>query len=308
MREVSLTLNSGFWRWIYLPSIYLNRGLSVYAQRVLHPLTLSSSVMMLDENRHLLMWRMCFVRVYSSRTTGFIDNRSTGLFGHLNLPTIVFACKSDLEKRVDSRHADSILQVYSVGLIEVSAVTQQGKSKIRTAFDWIFHSIFSDRGTNGDRDSLQNPASPSILSTTYATPWDISRADSATPTASSATSMQASQSHFGRTLKPRSNRTSPPTSPDSPHSPPTPTSPARARSMSDLLSEAESARRDHREGADKDREHSPSSRSAVLTTNGSGTSPILPPPQVSEPLAGGEAVGSLEDVVESSRENVSREP
>lgn len=242
--------------------------------------------------------RTSFLRVFN-----LIDNHLTGVFGHLNLPTIVLACKSDLEKRVDAVHANSVLTEFSVGLIEVSAVLGDGKQKIRKAFDWIFRAIFSERGAHGDREGLQNPASPSILSATNPTPWDISRADSATPTASSTASMQAAQSAIVQTLKPRSSRASPPTSPDSPRSPPTPTSPARARSMSDLLSEAESARRDHRERVETDWEHSPSSRSAILVVNGSGS---VPPSQAPEP-ANGENVGSLDEVAESSRENVSRE-
>lgn len=228
------------------------------------------------------------------------------MFGHLNLPTIVLACKSDLDKRVNSTHADSVLQAFSVGLIEVSATTLEGKGKIRKAFDWIFRAIFSDRWAIGDRESLQNPASPSIIPSATPTPWDISRADSATPTASSTALMQPAQSAIAvQTLvppRPRSNRTSPPTSPDSTRSPPTPTSPARARSMSDLLSEAESSRRDYRERAETDWEHSPSSRSAILTVNGSGNTP----PQVPEPAHTEVDIG-LDEVADRSRENVSRE-
>lgn len=70
---------------------------------------------------------------------------SIGQFAPMKLPTVVFACKSDQEKRVSPGHALAILQEYDVGLIEVSNVETGGKEKMRTAFDWIFHAIFAIR-------------------------------------------------------------------------------------------------------------------------------------------------------------------
>ncbi len=64
---------------------------------------------------------------------------------HLKLPTIVFACKSDLRGHVDPDRASSILKRYDVGLIEVTTVNASGKDRIRKAFDWIFKAVFSDK-------------------------------------------------------------------------------------------------------------------------------------------------------------------
>lgn len=63
----------------------------------------------------------------------------------MKLPTVVFACKSDQEKRVYPERAAAVLREYDVGLIEVSNADPGGKEKMRTAFDWIFRSIFAQR-------------------------------------------------------------------------------------------------------------------------------------------------------------------
>ena len=68
---------------------------------------------------------------------------------NLKLPTIVFACKSDLDRRVEPRRVQPLLEEqYDVGLIEVSTKNQIGKDKIRTAFDWIFKAIFTQKRTS----------------------------------------------------------------------------------------------------------------------------------------------------------------
>lgn len=63
----------------------------------------------------------------------------------MKLPTIVFACKSDLEREVDPKRASSMLEVYDVGLIEATTETIAGKDKMRTAFEWIFKAIFTQK-------------------------------------------------------------------------------------------------------------------------------------------------------------------
>ena len=64
---------------------------------------------------------------------------------HLQLPTIVFACKADLDRQVDPDYAVSILEQYDIGLIEVTTTNPAGKKRIRTAFEWIFKAIVSQR-------------------------------------------------------------------------------------------------------------------------------------------------------------------
>lgn len=66
---------------------------------------------------------------------------------YLKLPTIVLACKSDLDRQVDPDSALSILEQYDIGLIQVTTTNPNGKQKIRTAFEWIFKAIVSQRRT-----------------------------------------------------------------------------------------------------------------------------------------------------------------
>lgn len=126
------------------------------------------------------------------------------------------------------------------------------------------------RGTGySDRDRYRNPASPAVVRSSPT--LDISRASSATPTASSTTSSQATQpntptniftpDHSGMQTSPQSQpqsqtgtpmptqtfRLPSPISATSSRTPTTPTSPTRARSTSDLLSEHEKWRREERE-------------------------------------------------------------
>ncbi|EKM61029.1 uncharacterized protein PHACADRAFT_247338 [Phanerochaete carnosa HHB-10118-sp] len=148
----------------------------------------------------------------------------------LKLPTIVFACKSDLERHVDPKRVSAILEQYDVGLIEVTTTNTFGKDKIRTAFEWIFKAVFAQK-LNGAREGYRNPASPAILTTPA--PWDISRTSSATPTGSSSTTTHSPLLPPPRIRSPRL----PPQLDDPLRTPRTPISPIRTRSMSDLLSE-----------------------------------------------------------------------
>ncbi|KAI0695598.1 ras guanine nucleotide exchange factor domain-containing protein [Cytidiella melzeri] len=150
---------------------------------------------------------------------------------HLTIPTIVFACKSDLERQVDPNNATRILHQYDVGLIEATAMHEHGKKKIRDGFDWMFKAIIDPkRGTAGrDLDLYRNPASPAVLT---APPLEISRASSATPTGSS-----VGVSHsplLPPHLSPSSRLAS-----GSEDLARIPVSPTRTRSMSELLSDRE---------------------------------------------------------------------
>ncbi|KAH8102648.1 ras GEF [Cristinia sonorae] len=220
-------------------------------------------------------------------------------FAHLRLPSVVLACKSDLEKHVDPHRALSVLKSlsvsthYDVGLVETTTESEHGKQKIRMAFEWIFQTLLNPDAllsARDDTDPQYNPASPAILSSTPS-PWDINRAESATPTAAS--------SFFGSTQPQRQRLLShaPPTSSDGTVSP---TSPVRARSTSDLLSE------NRREG-ERDWDRSTNSGSVIISLNGtgSGASLQLGPLPPSEAMS----LGSLDEGAEASRENVSsKEP
>ncbi|THH16724.1 hypothetical protein EUX98_g9256 [Antrodiella citrinella] len=212
-------------------------------------------------------------------------------FAHLRLPSVVLACKSDLEKRVDPRGASSVLKSlsvdahYDVGLVEVTTENAHGKEKIRMAFEWIFRTLLNPEALLTSRDDgnpQYNPASPAILASTPS-PWDINRAESATPTASS--------SFFGSQPRLRLLSHVPPSSSDSTQSP---TSPVRARSTNDLLS----SWRD----SDRDWDLSTNSGSVVISVNGTGSaaSVQLPPYIPSEGLN----LGSLDEVAEGSRAHV----
>ncbi|KAI0639385.1 ras GEF [Trametes polyzona] len=177
-------------------------------------------------------------------------------FGELRAPCIAIACKTDLTQRVNPKDAHAILQQYQVGLIEVSTVSEQAKERIRMAFEWILASIFRDPD---GVDSQRNPASPAWLLSQSPPPWDISRASSATPTASSSAHTLQQQSAISS--RPSSHapsssisQTSPPTrgyhrplAGSNPNSPSSPTSPTRVRSTGDLLSEHEKSKREERE-------------------------------------------------------------
>ncbi|KAI0361643.1 ras GEF [Trametes cingulata] len=175
-------------------------------------------------------------------------------FGELRAPCIALACKTDLPQRVDPRDAHALLKQYQVGLIEVSTVTDHSKERIRMAFEWILSSIFREQdGT----DTLRNPASPAWLTYQSPLPWDISRASSATPTASSSAHMvqQTPNANRSQTHVPSqsvSQGSQPvrgyhrPLGGTSPSST-SPASPTRVRSTGDLLSEHEKSKREARD-------------------------------------------------------------
>ncbi|KAI0963551.1 hypothetical protein AcW1_000596 [Taiwanofungus camphoratus] len=255
------------------------------------------------------------------------DHIAEGLheFAHLKLPTIALACKSDLPKRVDPLHAATILQEFDVGLVEVTTASDNGKDKIRKAFEWMLKVIVDGLqpilgSARTERDGYRNPASPSVLGATP--PWDISRASSATPTAASTASLQTTYPHSSShssshtqsqaqvqvqpplqshsqvgTPVPSRGFHLPSSSPVTARTPSTPTSPTRARSTSDLLSEHEKSKREEREQHSGGRAvlNSPSirSRGSLNALSGMGSN--------------GDGSNVLDDSNEASREVSVRE-
>ncbi|ETW87236.1 hypothetical protein HETIRDRAFT_378044 [Heterobasidion irregulare TC 32-1] len=145
-------------------------------------------------------------------------------FRDLKLPTVVFACKCDLERHVESLEAYTRLNEYDVGLIEVTIHQEGGKSNLRRGFDFLLESIFRERSRR--LDNYQNPASPDVL--VSPPPWEVSRSATATPIASSS-GVYTLKSAPSRFSQPAAGSTA------APRVPGTPTSPTRARSTSDLL-------------------------------------------------------------------------
>ena len=75
----------------------------------------------------------------------------------MRLPTVAFACKCDLDRRVEPKDALTLLSRYDVGLIEVTTSKKEvkvgkdgkevsGSAKIRTAFEWLLKAISSQKG------------------------------------------------------------------------------------------------------------------------------------------------------------------
>ncbi|KAK7694634.1 hypothetical protein QCA50_001821 [Cerrena zonata] len=191
------------------------------------------------------------------------------------LPSIVLACKSGSEHRVNLDVASSVLSPLDVGLVDITTLNDQGKTRLRDAFELILKLA----SKANDRSTPRNPASPALVSNPGPAPWDISRADSATPTASS--TMQAAQTQPQGQSSASGSPRLPPATRESSHSPP-----ARARSMSDLLSEQDARRRDSRERKDSQWE-----KSSYLTSESASngrkeespqpTPPVRAPPWVS---------------------------
>jgi hypothetical protein len=170
------------------------------------------------------------------------------------IPTVVLACKSDLERRVDPQGAAAdFLQLYDNGLVEVSNAQESGKKKMRQAFEWLIKAVFrgrspyshfnasskvidpfADASKSESEIDYRNPASPVLLISPP--PWETSR--TATPTASSSVS---SVNTLSQGTSSRLPNTPLPTIPAS-RSPTVPNSPTRARSTGDLLSEHEKSR------------------------------------------------------------------
>lgn len=58
-------------------------------------------------------------------------------------PMIVLACKSDPEVplEVDAAYGNSLGEPYNVGLIEVTALSAEGKSKMRNGLRWLLFKL-----------------------------------------------------------------------------------------------------------------------------------------------------------------------
>ncbi|KAJ7706156.1 ras guanine nucleotide exchange factor domain-containing protein [Mycena rosella] len=156
------------------------------------------------------------------------------------IPTVVLACKSDLERRVDPQGAaNDFLQLYDNGLVEVSNAQESGKKKMRQAFEWLIKAVFRGRHASKSESDIdyRNPASPVLLISPP--PWETSR--TVTPTASSSVSSMSTLSQGQQSALSRHPPSALPTIPAS-RSPTVPNSPTRARSTGDLLSEHEKSR------------------------------------------------------------------
>lgn len=62
-------------------------------------------------------------------------------YHELGHAVVILACKSDLHKVVSPSRADNAGKPYEVGLVEVSAVTDAGKKKLRACFHWEIKAI-----------------------------------------------------------------------------------------------------------------------------------------------------------------------
>ena len=69
---------------------------------------------------------------------------SSGAYRSLQIPVIVFACKSDLERKVDPLSACETLSQYDVGLVEVDH-SDAGKDKMKRSFDFLLIAIVRER-------------------------------------------------------------------------------------------------------------------------------------------------------------------
>ena len=63
----------------------------------------------------------------------------------MKLPLVVLACNSDLHRQVEPQKALEVLQQYNVGLVEVAKAQEQGREKIKRAFEWLMKAVFRDR-------------------------------------------------------------------------------------------------------------------------------------------------------------------
>ncbi|KAL0571812.1 hypothetical protein V5O48_010142 [Marasmius crinis-equi] len=146
-------------------------------------------------------------------------------YRNLQLPVIVLACKSDLERQVDPQTAAEVLQQYDAGLVEVNS-SEQGKEKMKRSFDWILKAVIRDRRTTRNRwEDNRNPASPELLSSPNHL---VDGSRTSTPTVPITNATQT-PNHLQLNNKPLPPLT-------------TPTSPTRVRSTGDLLSEHEKSK------------------------------------------------------------------
>ncbi|KAI1797867.1 ras GEF [Ganoderma leucocontextum] len=170
-------------------------------------------------------------------------------------PCIVVACKSELEHAVNLDDVNALVRQHDAGIVCATNVDESGKERMRNVFRWITLSI--RRRSDHEGNFPVNPASPTLLSSGPPAPWEISRASSATPTASSSNPTQTQPPPTNNRISGHASSQSTsyatrayhlPLANASSGVPPTPASPTRARSTSDLLSEHEKSKREEREG------------------------------------------------------------
>jgi hypothetical protein len=63
------------------------------------------------------------------------------LLSALGIPTVIFACKSDLALQVDAATGNALGEPHNVGLIEVTSETSEGRSKMRNGLRWLLHKL-----------------------------------------------------------------------------------------------------------------------------------------------------------------------
>ncbi|KAF8271479.1 ras guanine nucleotide exchange factor domain-containing protein [Lactarius quietus] len=108
------------------------------------------------------------------------------------LPIVALACKCDFENLLDLKRVHERLSISDIGLVKVTTSNDEGKHRLRLAFDWLLRAINHNRRTDHmSAINYQNPASPEVLTTTP--PWEIQRSDTATPTAAMNLSSDLSQ-------------------------------------------------------------------------------------------------------------------
>ncbi|KAK7058945.1 hypothetical protein VNI00_001569 [Paramarasmius palmivorus] len=149
-------------------------------------------------------------------------------YRNLQLPVIVLACKSDLERQVDPETAAEVLHNYDAGLVEVSS-GEGGREKMKRSFDWILKAVVRDRRSSRNRfEDNRNPASPDILASPHPLP-SVDGSRTATPTVPT-TSQASPAMHPQRNPVPVHEQLN------------APTSPSRVRSTGDFISEQEKSR------------------------------------------------------------------
>ena len=123
-----------------------------------HGTELSYVMMQLTQTLWDILKSFCVRSSASSR--GLSADTLLGAFGDIHAPCIVLACKSELEEHVPS-NVTVLLKQYDVGLIQVSVTTEDGKERLRKAFQWIFRSIARHPGATHFRTSALRRAAHS---------------------------------------------------------------------------------------------------------------------------------------------------
>ena len=60
-----------------------------------------------------------------------------GALDRFKLPSIVLACKSESDHHVDLDVASSVLSPLDVGLVDITTLSDHGKTRLRDAFELI---------------------------------------------------------------------------------------------------------------------------------------------------------------------------